>query len=451
MSKMDNDTWQRVYLLFDPMRRLQGETLKYFVSRNPEQLQRIATELDFADDNHQSLFVGQRGSGKSSELRKLAEIVDDKFLTVVIDVDELTDLFNVNHVEVLYLMGVSIYGAAAVRKYDLNEDLLRDLIESIQTLVREQTEQKNFTIDLPTLLKAIATGTATAAGGAVGIFVTTAVKIFEGIKFSLGVSDKVVRKLEIKPQIAGIVKSLNNIIQEVQSKSGKRLLVIVDGLDRVEFEQARSVFAESEVLSQPHCHLIYVIPSHLYYSPHLSLAKQIFQNVNLLPNIKLHPKGNEAMRYEPGYKMMEEVVDERLKGTGVTRQDLFSEDALNLLIKMSGGLMREFIRLVRSTVLNAVTGKADRGELDSAEASVSAMQRDYMAGITDPLVDELISLTETGLPSGTPEGDMLLQNLYILCQSNKELWYEVHPILSPFIQNERNKRKGKRRDDEFSG
>lgn len=290
---MERDAWKSIYSLFDPMQRLQGETLKYFVSRDPNQLESIATELSFSTENHHLLFVGQRGSGKSSELRCLADMVDEQFLTVVIDVDELTDLFNVNHVEILYLLGVSIYAAAKVRKYEPDKGLLKNLVESIQTLVREQTDQKDFTIDLPALLEAIATSAAAAAGGAVGILVTSAVRIFKGIKFSLGVSDKVVRKLEVKPQIADIVKALNGIIYEVEKKSGRQLLVIVDGLDRVEFEQARSVFAESQVLSQPGCHLIYVIPSHLYYSPHLNLAKQIFHKVYLLPNIKLHPKDED--------------------------------------------------------------------------------------------------------------------------------------------------------------
>ncbi|MCP4351611.1 MAG: hypothetical protein GY795_39605 [Desulfobacterales bacterium] len=84
--------------------------------------------------------------------------------------------------------------------------------------------------------------------------------------------------------------------------------------------------------------------------------------------------------------------------------------------------MREFIRLVQIAVLHTSTGNVGRVELASAEAAVDALRRDYIAGITDPLVKELVTLTETGLPTGTDDGNMLLQNLYILCLSNRTLF-----------------------------
>lgn len=436
----NNHPWRTIYNLFNPMQKLEGETLKYFVSRDPTLLDNMATELGFSTENYHTLFVGQRGSGKSSELRRLADRVGSQFFTVLIDVDELTDLFSVNHVEVLYLMGATIYGAGIARGLRIDKGLLNDLVNSIQTLVREQTNKKDFTIDIQTLVEAITTGAAVAVGGPVGAVMIAAVNLFKGIKFSLGVSDSVVRKLEVKPQVTTIVQALNQLIAAVEAESSQSLLVIVDGLDRVEFEQGRAVFAESQILSQPDCHLIYVIPAHLYYSPQLILAKQIFRKVYLLPNIKLHEPGTDTP-FVAGYELMQTVVERRLQETAYTRPQLFADDALELLIKMSGGLMREFIRLVQSAVLNAATGQAAKVEMSAAEAAVDALRRDYMAGMTDPLLEELVKLAETGLPTGTDAGNMLLQSSFILAQSNRELWYEVHPVLAPFVEQERLKRR----------
>ncbi len=439
--------WQEIYTRFDPVQKLQGETLRYFVPRDPQLLEGIAVDLNFSPGNYQALYVGQRGSGKSSELRYLARRVEGDYLTVLVDVDELTDLFNVNHVEVLYLLGASIYGAAGLAGHQLEERLLEELVSSIETLVREQTERDDFSIDLPAVLAAIASTAAGAtvggafggpAGAAVGIL-AVAETMFKGIKFSLGISDKIVRKLEVKPQISAIVRALNRIIVEAQEATGRPLLVIVDGIDRVEPEQARAVFAESQVLTQPDCHLIYVIPGNLFHSPALSQAKHIFQEVHLLPNIKLHPQGLDEP-HQPGYSLMYEVVDLRLHGVGVTRQSLFQAEALDLLIKMSGGLMREFIRLVRGAVRDAVTRQASKIELVSAETAVDGLRRDYLAGINQPRLDELITLLDSNLLSGSPEGAILLQNQYILCQSNQGLWYEIHPALVAFVQAEMSRR-----------
>jgi hypothetical protein len=440
--------WKLVYQRFNPIRKLEGETLSYFVARDSASLEATANELRLADGHCQILFVGQRGSGKSSELRRLAQMVGDDFFTILVDVDELTDLFNVNHVEVLYLLGASVYGAAVASGHKLDEALLKDLVGSIETLVREQTKKEDYSIDVNALLKAITTAGAAALGGAAAgpvgaagaAVLATAASIFKDVKFNLGVSDKVVRKLEVKPRITAIVQALNKIVQAVREASGRELLVIVDGLDRVETEQGRLIFAESQVLVQPACHLVYVIPSNLYYSPYLALAKQTFQKVYPLPNVKLHEQ-DTAEPHGPGYDFMREVIDRRLADLGTDRDALFAPDALDHLIAMSGGLMREFVRIVQSSVVKTFTDKDEIVSIETARNVVDALRRDYIAGLNHALVDELIELMTTGLLSGSEDGDKLLQNLYILCQSNADLWYEVHPILVSYIREEMAKRE----------
>ncbi len=66
-----------VYQLFDPAKKLEGPTLRYFVERDRESLEEIVQELSAAKNKFQALFVGQRGSGKSSELRRLASMVEE--------------------------------------------------------------------------------------------------------------------------------------------------------------------------------------------------------------------------------------------------------------------------------------------------------------------------------------------------------------------------------------
>ncbi|MEZ4408570.1 MAG: DUF815 domain-containing protein [Polyangiales bacterium] len=176
--------WKTVYNLFDPMQKLEGPTLKFFVARQQDQLERMAIEFQFADAPLHALLVGQRGTGKSSELRYLAQQLQGQFLPVLIDVDELTDLFNVNHVEVLFLLGSAIFAAGRVAGARLPEKLLKDLAQSIQSLVRANTESKDFTVPVASILNAIAVSVGAAAGGLAGAVLVSAATLFKDLKFN---------------------------------------------------------------------------------------------------------------------------------------------------------------------------------------------------------------------------------------------------------------------------
>lgn len=428
--------WKPLYNLFDPIKKLEGPQLALFVQRDPRQILKVQNDFRLSDDPRHALLVGQRGTGKSSELRYLAEQMKDDFLTVVIDVDELTDLYNVNHVEVLYLIGASVFASARLNGVALQDALLEDLGRSIQSLIKTHTEAKDFTVPVKEILAAIGTAISAAAGGtlAAGVFVTAA-SIFKELKFNLGVADNTVRKIEVKPQITEISRCIERIVEATQRAIGRKVLVIVDGLDRVDFDQAKQIFAESGVLDEPTCHLIYVIPAHLYYSPYLNQAKQIFSTVYPLPNVKLHAKDGE--RHQPGFDLLREVVRRRLADSRVhkTVDEVFAADALELLMENSGGMLREFIRLVQNALREAMIGNT-RVEAPHAKAAVDALRRDYVAGITPPLLDELFHVLERNMPSGAPVSGVALQNQYVLAQTNNDIWYEVHPVIQSFVNAE---------------
>ncbi|MEZ4408569.1 MAG: hypothetical protein R3A52_19150 [Polyangiales bacterium] len=236
----------------------------------------------------------------------------------------------------------------------------------------------------------------------------------------------------MKPQITEIVAAVGAIVRAVESAVGRRLLVIVDGLDRVDVEQGRQIFAESQVLDAPSCHLIYVIPAHLYYSPYLNLTKQIFKSVYALPNVKL--RSRDGARHEAGYDFMREVVDKRVASVGLARGELFEPEALDQLAAHSGGMLREYIRLIQSAVLEATQKRSATVTAANAQAAVDALRRDYMAGITPPLLAELVEVQRKGMPSGVQMGDVALQNQYVLCQTNRDVWYEVHPVIESYVR-----------------
>jgi hypothetical protein len=421
--------WAKFYNLFNPMEKLEGERLSLFVERLGSKTKHTVATLRFSEDYEKVLLVGQRGSGKSTELRYLSSELGDDFFRVIIDIEEMTDIFTVNHVEILYIIGVSVFAAAKAQGFNPDEKRLLNLGQGLETLVREQTEDKSFKLDLPNIMETLTKAAAAVVPGSAMISVAP---IFKGMKLGLGVDKKEVRRIEIKPQITKIGESLNELIADVVAVTRRKLFVVVDGLDRVEYSQARAIFAESKILTMPNCKMIYVVPAQLYHSPKMSLTRQHFHKEVMLPNIKLHAQ-NSKDPFEPGYEVMRKITQERLEEAELDYTTLFEPGVLDRLIKNSGGLLREFIRLVREAGLNASIDNAAAISETHAHDAIAEIRRHYMAGLSEESVRELEFLERSGLPSGNEVSNNLLQNLYILTQSNDDLWYEIHPVLADYI------------------
>lgn len=80
-------------------------------------------------------------------------------------------------------------------------------------------------------------------------------------RLELKVSDDLVRTLELPTNRGKVVGALNTIIEDVQRRAQKPLLIITDGLDKVPPGRARLLFADSALLTEPACALVYAVPS----------------------------------------------------------------------------------------------------------------------------------------------------------------------------------------------
>jgi hypothetical protein len=429
---MDADVlWRAVYNAFDPQQSpWEEQAAQFYVERYDRPLARLMLELTDSARPLKAIVPGHRGAGKSWALADLARRLADQFFIVWLDVERSTDIFSVNHVEVLFLMGVAAFRAAVQAGLHPDRARLEELVESLETLVREQTGAQDFRVDLDKVLEGvIAVGLGMAATGAVpvGVAVAGAAALLRAVPFSLGVNEETVRRLEVKPHIAEIVARLNRLLDDVRHAAQHPVLMLVDGLDKIELEQARAVFAESLVLREPDCHIVYTVPILLYYSPDFSSARQLFATCEF-PNVRLYRQRQAKAQDEAGYALMRQVVTTRLRALGVEPGDVIAPEALDRLIEMSGGVMRELIGLVRDASLQVRLAGQDRIDEAIAAQAIYRLRRQYAAGLS-----ELKRVHETGRRTDTEICDKLLQNLYILGYANDRLWYAVHPNVRPLI------------------
>jgi len=441
---LDPNVWPQLYQIFDPIHRLWGEEVhKYYVARPYGPLERLKIHLSL--EPKRILLFGHTGSGKSSELARLVEDVKDDYFIIWLDSERNLDIFDATQIELLFLIGVSIFkiaesGLPDGRKPD--PDTRQRLVDSLETLVRAQTNAHEWELDVSQLVKSLVVfglgtaatlGSGVAAGVATSELTQTGLDIIDSFMFKTGGQRQEVRELEVRPEIHNILGAVNDIISDVQAKSEKPLLLIVDGIDKFDLDQSKDFFVNTSVLNRINCRTVYVTPLTLYHSADFRQVRETFDHFEEFPNIALYPRDQADSPIESHYELFRTVVHCRIEPLGFTVEELFAQDALYLLIEMSGGVMREFIRLVQNALVEMQLDKGEQVILRHAEKAVYRARRSFKAGLSHEHYHEMEYLLLRGERSDNAACNELLKNLYILSYTNDQMWYDIHPNVRPLL------------------
>jgi signal recognition particle GTPase len=81
--------WKPVYQLFKPEEPLtQAEDLRdFYVQRSNSPIESLVTSLEMEDDPAKFLLAGHRGGGKTTELRRLEQELNNNYTVIWIDTE----------------------------------------------------------------------------------------------------------------------------------------------------------------------------------------------------------------------------------------------------------------------------------------------------------------------------------------------------------------------------
>jgi hypothetical protein len=449
---MAESMWTDISNTFVPFEPVPPDKLDtWFVTRPDSPLETLTRQLAPDRLPQQYILVGQPASGKSSELTKLAAELKQRYdaLVVRFDMTDNTDVERANPVEVIFLMGAALFKVAAAELPGTRQPdrrLLEQLKRGLESLVHTYTENRTFEINLDKLLAGLIVFGGAALAGPVGV--ATGLVISPGVaqaartfgekflpfRFTSGTNVAVVRKLEVEPQVEAMLESLNAIIDDVRLRADHPLVLLVDGLDKLrDLDVIRLNFLEKKFLNGPRCCVLYTGPLDLYDSPEFGGVRARF-SIIAFPHVKLHDRHTPAKHDEHGYQVMRDVASRRLESLGLRYREVIVPAALDMLIQGSGGVMRDFIRLIQSASLYAeIAGKERIGKPEAAKA-LNELRRQLMAQLTPDYHEILNKVRQTHQRvGGADEGekcDLLLRNDVVLSYVNDDIWYDVHAALS---------------------
>lgn len=390
---------------------------------------KVQARLDYIEHSYlRFLFTGHIGSGKSSELLHLGNLLkkDTNFFPVYVDVRDYVNLENVTLEEILLAIAVEISDAF---QKDLNITLKNSYFEEKFGEVKNLLLTKRKFTKIEVSLFGLAKGE------------------IQEIKQN----DEAKRRLfeAIAKDNRSLLDELNLFISKAQLELAKsesaftKIVIMVDSLEKIQKFEAntnvidshKELFIErNDKLTGIEAHTIYTVPLSLYRSDASPKLLHYYGDVLPLPMVKIFHRGKFNSEYEEGCKAFKEILTKRLGEISLT--EAFEEKALDFLVKYSGGNLRNLMLFIQEAIISS-----DELPINykTARKSIQPTVRAYAASIKESAYPKLVALDENPKQQIDTEDDSfwtMLENLTVMEYANgddtnslDDSWYAVNPVV----------------------
>lgn len=389
----------------------------------------LADQIDFSLSAGAYLFTGNRGTGKTTELMRLAKLLDG-YGCEVFYVDLSRYLMLTQRVEVTDFL-ISVLGA-------LSEQVNQRFPG---TLGREVGRPTFFERTWSFLKSGVEFEGLSLPAGPAGLQAA----LVHTPSFKEELQQRTRSHVQVLVDEArSFALEVVELVRARRSDPDRKVVMIVDSVERLRGngtpKEVRAVFHSAEQLFASNAELLRFVGLSVVYTvpPYLqALAGGLGSlyaggRIYALPSVHVYEgrptEGQPPVSSAEGVGKLVEIVDRRYKW----RAEFFTEAQLRRLAERSGGDLRDYFRMLRL----AITGIARRGTDDAdavLEAAEDAVRRDML-----PIADDdrawLAKIEHSHRPclpslDQLPEFARLQQGKYVLQYRNGDDWYAVHPLL----------------------
>lgn len=365
------------------------------------------------------LVAGHRGSGKTTELYRLKERLDESdFVVIYFDSAEEVDINNVDYADVLLATISQVTSQAQRHDLFVPVGSLEQLRAKLEPIVRDVVTETTRTAE--------AEGGAEAKGGLWGVGGFFA-KARAAIKNDATKREQVRTVLRQSPTL--FLEDLNDIIDNLQTQIRSRgkagLVVIIDSLDRIvpnPLPDGRTTHSQifvthADQLKAPRCHMVFTVPISLTFDQNLGTHYSTEPIVQPMVRVR-EQNGAEC---EGAIRAMVDAVGRRIH-----IDTLFEtpEDVRTLCL-FSGGHIRDLMHLLTK----ASDYAEDRFTTQSVQQATRSLTRDYDRLVRDADLPRLVQVhRDKRLPTDS-DFALLPYHLIVLEYQNGEPWADVHPAV----------------------
>ena len=375
----------------------------------PSPIEELKDRIENAENAKKCLFLGFRGCGKSTELNRLSRALDEnRFLIVSYSIREL-DVSDFDFRDFFASMALKIYDTAE-KEIELERDIKDDFREFMMRITKVSEE------DITRYREA-------------GISFSKFILLKLGREAK---TRKYVRK-ELETKISDLIQRLNWLTIEVESKSTKRIVVIVDDLDKLaRGQQAEDFFYKNYgLLIQPNCFVIYTFPIPLTFNPYYENVRHAFDDDIILPQLPVRSRDRKRIN-EENFNFYKGIVKKRMD------LGLIEEEALREAI-LSTGKTSEFISVMRDAAIKAYRNENEKITKEEVGKALEKLRRTYDRTLTEVHKRRLLEIYDKKEArdeniSDSTSRDLLFSLTAVEYEDEEGRWCDINPLLIPLVE-----------------
>lgn len=427
---------------------LEGPALDAFFvetgkGRDPHRLIRQCLETALEDERANVLLYGHRGSGKSTEINKFLAERAGLYLPVKFSVLEEMTPTNARADDLILVIGERLLKLAESEALDLDSQRLNE----IQAWFADKTQVETSGRETSMEAAAGADSASSPLNALLGLFA----RFKAEIKFDSHNEETAVYKLRKRP--GDLLDRINALLREAEFAVNKkfngarRLLVVVEDLDKLDLRQARDIYVNNaSLLAGLQVRALYTIPIYLLHSPEAAVFQSSFSACYSIPMITtMEPdKEQRGMARAPGFELVKLLVLRRID------EKLIAADALDHLVENTGGVLRHVFQVL--DVVSTMVDVAPPIELRHIQYGLAQVRKELWQSIALPydqvpggpedvgalyrrLAEFAIQCRNGTKPTCVSDfTNQILLKTCALVEYNGEGWFGVHPLVIPNLE-----------------
>jgi energy-coupling factor transporter ATP-binding protein EcfA2 len=412
------EKYQAAYRALDLFPLVEPEDIaQYRVDYGQRVLAQLKVKVNAAPKDGKFVFAGHRGCGKSTLLKRFSVEMQDQYFVVFFSISDLIEMSDVSHINILYAIGLMLLNAATKAHVNVSDDIKQSLLGWTTTVKKDKSAE----------------GIKTEFGVGTDWFKVVTAKLQQDRLFRTELE----RTYEKK--ITEFVGKIDRLAAAIQTTAKKPVLVVIDDLDKLDLSVVEPIYRKNlKALFSPAIKIVFTIPIAAAQEPKImgALNSEGIVRPELFPVMKFFTLANgrnpNADPIEANVALFEQVIRKRFS------DGVLSEAAARRMVLLSGGVMRELVRLGRECCTEAMLQLAERDTVIIDEAiidtAVRNLRNDFSRQITpamSPLLKQVYD--DRGRVDNESFTD-LLHGLIILEYENDDLWYDLHPIVVDLLK-----------------
>ncbi len=413
---------EHMLIVFEPFPLEEGEEFKEFYvetyeARGSNPVTRLTNALKYSKNPYMKiLFMGHRGSGKSTELFLLRQNIQDQFEVIAFSYLSKIDPNNMTFVDFIFVI------MSKVVEYIEKNPQMNFVEEDINELYKYWNQE--------TVSETTETESGEFYTGFKGkLSFLKKLSVEGGGDLKLGSERKTIIREKMEKDITKLLGAVNQIIDKINRKLvNKRLVFIVEDLDKLDEKNTAELFVtHRKQLFSINARMILTFPVFMAYDLKYN---EIIEDVDLCQMLSIIKVQDQTKTpFSKGIDTLKEIVYKRAEET------LFEEKALEFLIMKSGGSIRDLFQLIRDAAFEALVAERSKIELVDAQNAYRMKKSECKRQIrTQEDVDKLKMVYYDPMPLAN---DTLMMSLFqrgLLIEYNGERWCGIHPAIEDFLK-----------------